>query len=54
MENAVSSGAGCFIDFISNILHYIPTGPLSIIGTLVPDMDMSRKINTGRKTHIAF
>ncbi len=55
MENTVSSRDGCFIDFISNILHYIPTDPLSITSSLVPDMDMNREINTGLKcTRLLF
>lgn len=47
MENIVSSRDGCFIDFISNIPRYIPTSPLSITSSLVPDMDMNREINIG-------
>lgn len=54
MENTISSGEGCFINFISNFLHYIPTGSLSIISSLVPDMDMNRKINIGLKRRLLF
>lgn len=49
MENTISSGDGCFIDFISNIFHYITTGLLSITSSLVPDIDMNREINIGTR-----
>lgn len=52
MENTVSSGDGCFIDFIRNILHYIPTCLLSITSSFVPDMDMNTEINIGLKSFV--